>query len=264
MDLGLGGQRVLVTGSTRGIGVEIADALLEEGARVFITGRQEEQWRSAMQRLGARHGADRVDGLAGDLREEAVLLGMARRLNDGWGGLDHLVCNVGSGRSVPVLQEDAEEWRRVLEVNLLSATSAARVMIPLLETAAAGDPNAQPSICFIGSICGLEALGCPVAYASSKAALDAYARNIARPLGRKRIRVNVVTPGNVLFSGSTWERRLAEEPDDVANMLERELPLGRLGQAREIADVVTFLLSPRCAFVSGANWVVDGGQTRGR
>lgn len=264
VELGLSDRRTLVTGSTRGIGVEIAEALLDEGARVFITGRREEQWQSAMNRLSGRHGGDRLAGVVGDLGDESVLRDVAERIVATWGGLDHLVCNIGSGRSVPLLQEDAEEWGRMLGTNLLAATAAVRVMLPLLEASATDDSDGHPSICFIGSICGMEALGCPAAYASAKAALEAYARSIARPLGRKGIRVNVVTPGNVLFPGSTWERRLGENPEGVAEMLDRDVPLGRLGRAREVGDVVAFLLSPRCAFVSGANWVVDGGQTRGR
>ena len=71
--------------------------------------------------------------------------------------------------------------------------------------------NSYPGITFIGSICGVETLGCPVAYASAKSALISYAKNISRPMGRQGIRVNIVTPGNILFTGSTWEKKISED-----------------------------------------------------
>jgi 3-oxoacyl-[acyl-carrier protein] reductase len=92
--------------------------------------------------------------------------------------------------------------------------------------------------------------------------LITYAKNIARPLGQRGIRVNTVSPGNVIFPGSTWEDKLAQSRDAVVEMLKREVPLQRLGTLEEIGGVVAFLASRRAAFVSGANWVVDGGQTR--
>jgi 3-oxoacyl-[acyl-carrier protein] reductase len=101
-----------------------------------------------------------------------------------------------------------------------------------------------------------------VAYASAKSALIAYAKNIARPLGEFGIRVNVVSPGNIIFPGSTWEDKLAKSPEDIKAMLQREVPLQRLGTIEEVANVVVFLASQQAAFVTGANWVVDGGQTR--
>jgi 3-oxoacyl-[acyl-carrier protein] reductase len=126
----------------------------------------------------------------------------------------------------------------------------------------AAEKHISTSITFIGSICGIEAIGCPVAYASSKAALEAYAKNICRPLGRKGIRVNILSPGNILFPGSTWEKKIARDSDSVNHMLESDVPLNRFGTVAEVADVAVFLASRCCGFVTGAHWVVDGGQTR--
>ena len=133
-------------------------------------------------------------------------------------------------------------------------------MLPLLEANSA--PGNNTSILFVSSICGCEVLGCPTAYAAAKSALNTYAKTIARPLGGRNIRVNLLSPGNVIFPGSTWEDKLAADAKTVQAMLEREVPLNRLGSLEEIADIAVFLTSRQAGFVTGANWIADGGQTR--
>lgn len=95
-----------------------------------------------------------------------------------------------------------------------------------------------------------------------QSALDAYVRGIARPLGKLGVRINAVAPGNILFDGSVWARRQAEQPREVEAILERDVALGRLGTPRDVADLVAYLASPRSSFVTGAVWTLDGGQVR--
>lgn len=261
MDLELSGQVIVVTGSFRGIGQGIAAAFLKEGARVVLTGRDDAELGRVAAGFQQRYGSRQVLSFAGDLLQEAALESLSRFIEAQAAGLDHLICNIGTGRSVPPLQEDEAEWSRLLEINLYAATRSVRILLPLLEQRVS-QPGSSPSIIFISSICGVEALGCPVAYAAAKSALISYAKNIARPLGRRGIRVNLVSPGNVLFPGSTWEDKLARNRAMVDEMLEREVPLQRLGTVEEVAEVVAFLASRRAGFIHGANLVVDGGQTR--
>jgi 3-oxoacyl-[acyl-carrier protein] reductase len=260
MDLQFDGRIILVTGSTKGIGKGIAAGFLQEGATVVLTGRDRavlERQQDVFQKL---YSPERLRGVVGDLQQIAAIEELSGFLESEFGRLDHLVCNIGSGRSLPPLEENDAEWRRMLDINLLSAASCVRLLLPLLKKSAARDGSA--GITFIASICGVEPLGCPVAYAAAKTALIAYAKNIALPLGKSGIRVNVVSPGNVIFPGSTWEDKLAKSPEAVKAMLQREVPLQRLGTVEEVASVVVFLASRQAAFVTGANWVVDGGQTR--
>ena len=259
MELGLANSRILVTGSSRGIGYGIASHFLQEGATVVLTGRNEQNLRLAREMLTKKFDADRVEIFAGDLGDSTVLQGLNAALLTK--GLDHLVCNVGSGRSVPILQETMEEWRRMLDINLLHAAGVVKDLHNLLAASAKGGRGA--SLTFVGSICGIEAIGCPLAYASAKAALWAYAKNLVRPLAMEGIRVNMVSPGNIIFPGSVWETKLAQDPAVVQNMLEREVPLRRFGSLDEIAAAIIFLASQRASFITGANLVVDGGQTRG-
>lgn len=249
MELGLEGRVALVTGSTRGIGHAIAHRLVREGAQVVINARDASGLRAAQREIGA------ASAHAADVSKRDACEKLVAAIEREHGRLDVLVCNVGSGVSVPPGAEDEAEWARVLSVNLFSATNAIAAATPLLSV------NAGAIVC-ISSICGLEALGCPLAYAGAKAALMSYVRGAARELGKSNVRINAIAPGNVVFPGSVWERKLAENGPAVQAMLEREVALRRLGTPEEIADVAAFLASPRASFATGTVFVIDGGQVR--
>lgn len=251
MNLGLAGKSVLVTGSSRGIGWAIAEILYAEGCRVALNGRNAGDLASAASRLQGAF------GIAGDVSEPEEARRVVAEAVSALGNLDILICNVGSGRSVPPGNETPEEWQRVFGQNLWSATNT-------VEAAKEALVSSQGAIVCISSICGLEVIpGAPVTYSAAKAALHAYVRGIARPLGARGVRINAVAPGNILFEGSVWSTKLAKDPQAVEAMLQRDVPLARLGSPADVAHLVAYLVSSRSAFATGRVWTLDGGQIHG-
>jgi 3-oxoacyl-[acyl-carrier protein] reductase len=258
MDLGLRDKVALVSGSTKGIGLAIAEAFLAEGARVVITGRDGARVRDTVAMLAKESGADRVSGIEVDFTggDDAVASAM-RSAQNSFGVLDIVIANVGGGRGLPSAEADVREWERMIGLNLISAAITARHAASLL-------PGGAGSITLVASVAGMEALPAPAAYIASKAAVIALGKSLSRELAGRGIRVNVVSPGNVLHPGGSWEERMRRDPAGTTRYIEAEVPLGRFAAAAEVAAAVVFLSSDRAAgFITGANLVVDGGQTRG-
>ncbi|MFN4276630.1 MAG: SDR family NAD(P)-dependent oxidoreductase [Ferrovibrio sp.] len=253
MELGLAGKLILVSGASRGIGLAIAQAFAQEGARVAMVARMQQPLTEAISSITAR---SEVRGFTADMTRDEEILATLDSVERSMGPIDAAIANVGSGMSQAGHAVPQAEWQRVLSLNLLGATALAAYAIDRLA------PR-QGSLTMISSIAGLEAVGAPAPYAAAKAGLQAAVKSLARSAGPLGVRVNAVAPGNVMFPGGTWDRKLLENPAGVQAMLQSEVPLRRFAKPEEIADVVVFLASDRASFVTGSTWVVDGGQTRG-
>lgn len=257
MDLQLTNQVVFVAGSSRGIGRAIASALLAEGARVVLTGRDEASLRTTQAELAGPETHDRVLAVRGDFTHAETIARAFERTLQHFGRLDHLVANLGTGSGKPGWDQPEEEWHRLFELNFFASTRLTQAALPhLLKNEAGG------SILYISSIVALESTPAPLPYSAAKAALNNYAKNLARQLGPQKIRVNSLAPGNIFFPGGSWEHHLANRRDAVETMLQIEVPQQRFGTPEEIASLAVYLCSPKAAFTTGSCFVVDGGQTR--
>jgi len=250
MDLQLSGKSAFVTGSSRGIGLAIASFLHAEGCKVVLNARNEVALKTAVESLpGTR-------AVAGDMTNPENAQSVVKKVVAQIGKLDILVCNVGGGRSVSPGQENADEWQRVFALNFWSATNT-------IEAAREALVMSRGSVVCISSICGLEVIpDAPVTYSAAKAALHAYVRGIARPLGKDGVRINAVAPGNIWFEGSVWSRKLAEDAQAVQEMLLGNVALSKLGTSQDVAQLVAYLASPVSGFATGSVWTLDGGQVR--
>jgi len=257
MDLELGGKAALVAGSSRGIGLAIAASLLAEGCKVCVTGRDAESLQSTTNSLSEKFGKSVVTAFQGDLALSQAAQDAVKTTVGAFGRMDCLIANLGTGRGESGYVVSEDEWDRLLRMNLNGSVSLAQAAIPHLEQ------QSPSAIVFVASITALEATPAPLPYSAAKAALINYGKNLSVLLAPKNIRVNCVAPGNISFEGGTWDIRSKQQPEQVATMLDRLVPMKRFGKPREIADLVTFLCSERASFITGACIVADGGQTRG-
>lgn len=257
MDLGLTDKIVFIAGASRGIGHGIARSLLEEGAKVALTARGAAALEETRADFAAEFGSEKVFAFAGDLTQTAGIEAALSACEANFGPINAAVANIGLSPSPLGLDVSDEEWQAGLDQNLNSAFRLARAAIPRITKSGGG------SFLFISSIAGLAALGTPLIYGATKAAVNHLSTSIARFTADTNVRVNTIAPGNIIFEGSTWEKNANGPRGDAwARWIRREVPMKRFGIPREIGDTAAFLLSERASFINGEVIAVDGGQTR--
>ena len=252
MELGLRGQRVLITGGSRGIGFAIAESVSAEGAAVGLIARGADGLAEAASRLAGQGALVAV--AVGDVADTEDLGRAVSEVAAKLGGLDHLVANAGGtvGRG-NLTSAGPGEFTATFALNAGHAAELIRAGLPHLRRAGGG------SVVIISSITGMRPAP-RTAYAAAKAAQIQLAATAAQELAQAGIRVNAVSPGSIMFAGGSWDAFRSANPSDFAEFEASQFPLGRLGRPEEVADVVTFLLSARASWITGANIVVDGGQ----
>lgn len=253
MDLQLAGKRALVTGASRGIGRAIAERLALEGANVAICARNAGAVEDTVKALESK--GVKAWGKSVDVRDAASLRSWVENAATALGGIDILVANASAlsfGLSI-------EAFQSAMDVDLIHTVTAVEAAMPYIELSRSG------SIVAIGSIGGVEDSELnsytKVSYGAIKAALHFYIKSLARTVAPKGIRANVISPGSTFFDGGAWDRIKRQEPERFHDAV-KMIPMGRMAQPEEIANVVVFTASPAASYVTGLNLVVDGAFTR--
>ncbi|NNC80460.1 MAG: SDR family oxidoreductase [Acidimicrobiales bacterium] len=248
MDLGLDGKRAIITGGSRGIGLEIARTLIAEGSSVAICARGASGVEEAVAELG-----DRAWGSAVDVSNPDEYTEWMGHAIDHLGGLDIFIGNVAFTPDA-----DAEtRWKAAFDVDLMHCVRGCTAARSALADSDWG------SIVLISSVSNAmtELPEEERAYGAMKAALVSYAGQLAQELAAEGTRVNSVSPGPVFFEGGVWDQIRTAEPEFYEFAL--TLPaLGRLGTPEEVARTVAFVASPASSFTTGSNIRLDGGTLK--
>jgi NAD(P)-dependent dehydrogenase (short-subunit alcohol dehydrogenase family) len=252
----LGGKAAIITGGNSGIGLGMAEALVEAGCAVSIWGRSAEKNAAALGRLEGRGG--RVQALQGDVRDRASVEAAFRAALDAFGRIDGCFANagIGGGGRRSFLERTPEEWRGMFAANLDGAfhvfQSAARHMV---ERASAGQPGGR--LVGTSSLASLYGTARNEHYAATKAAINALVRALAVEFARHGITANAILPG---WIRSEMTAGLMANEKFVQNVMPR-IPLRRFGEASDFGGIAVYLMSDASAYHTGDCFVIDGGYT---
>ena len=260
MDLGLRGKVALVCAASRGLGKACAEILAEEGARVAICGRNHSELEQTAKEI-SQHSNIEVVPIICDMREETQVKNLVVEVLQYFNQLDIIVHNSGGPPSKPLLTTTPEEWSFALRANLLSLWWLAREAAPIMRQQGGG------RIIAIASISTKHILDNLGLSNTARTGIAGLAKTLANELARDNILVNVVCPGPIatqrmqdLITMQAKQRNLPRNV--VKEEWTKQIPLGRLGEPRELANLVAFIASDKASFITGSVICVDGGFTR--
>jgi len=247
----------VVTGSTRGIGREIAHAFAREGAVAVILGRSAAAAAEVRDEL-ARKGL-KAESFGCDVTNPENVLEIVNKILDKYKTIDILVNNAGITKDNLLLRMSENDWDEVMNVNLKGAFNCTKIIAKVMLKAAAkgaspASGGASGKIINISSIIGIMGNAGQANYAASKAGIIGFTKAVARELASRQITVNAVAPGYIQTDMT------AQLKEEVRNAILNNVPLGRLGTATDVANVCLFLASPEADYITGQTLCVDGGM----
>ncbi len=252
LELGLEGRIAIVTGGSEGLGRACAERLAREGVRVAICARRKEVLEQAAAAIRHATGAE-VLARPADVTRAADAEAFVGAVLDRWGGVDILVNNAGTSAAAPFAQVDDAAWLADLELKLLAAIRFCRLVIPVMQARGGG------RIVNVTTVSGKAPTPRALPTSVTRAAGINLSKSLASEYAADRILVNTICLG--LVKSAQWERRASGDLEAYYRELGRRVPLGRVGEAEEFADLVAFLVSERAGYITGAAINFDGGMS---
>jgi 3-oxoacyl-[acyl-carrier protein] reductase len=252
LELGLGGKVAIVTGGSEGLGRATAERFAREGVRVAICARRKDVLEQAAERIRKASGAEVLAQpadvtVAGDV--DAFVNAVVAR----FGGVDILVNNAGTSAAAPFLDVDDAAWQRDIDVKLIAAIRFCRLVIPLMKQRGGG------RIINVTTVGGKAPAPRALPTSVTRAAGINLTKSLASEHAADRILVNTVCLG--LVKSAQWERRAKGDLDGYYREAAKRVPIGRVGEAEEFADLVAFLASERAGYITGTAINFDGGMS---
>jgi 3-oxoacyl-[acyl-carrier protein] reductase len=248
-------KKVLVTGSTKGIGLEIARKFSDNGWKVLTTSR------SPVNVLNFKSefvNKENIDYFKVDFRNNAEINELRKIIVNLHETIDCLVINVGSGSGSVGVTTDFEQNRQQIEDNLLTVYRTLKILGSTI------CKNKNSRVIIIGSVAGKINVGAPYNYSSAKSAIVNLMSNYVKSLAIDEISVNLINPGHTLTPNGTWDKKLQLDPNRVQKILAKYVPLKKLGSGSDLADLVFLLTEYKSNYLNGAQIEIDGGLTISR
>lgn len=245
-------KKILVTGSSKGIGLGISKTLINEGNKVILTGSNIENINKARRILGSK----RAFYFCSDLTVSKNIDKLTEYTKSKFNNLDLLVCNLGSGKYISPNKNDILEWKKLFEINFWSAFETINKSVNLLKK------NKGSIICISSIVGSYNISGAPLAYSCAKSVLNKFVKSSVVNFSKFGIRINIISPGNILFKGSTWDKKLKENRSITKKYIKNNVPLNKFGQIDDITSMIIYLASDNAKFITGSEFIIDGGQTK--
>jgi len=238
-------KTVFISASSSGIGYYLAKKYKNLDYNVVINGTNKSKLKEVSSKLVC-------DYFLGDLTQEKKIKLLVKKLKKNYGYIDVLICNLGSSN----FSENNKDFQNAFKYNFFSTTT-------LVENSKSILKNSKSKIICISSICGIESIeGAPLGYSLAKSALNFYIKLISKDLAKKKVSINGIIPGNILFPGSTWDLKLYKNKKKIKKYISQNVPINEFGSVNDIFNICKMLSENDSYFITGSLIKLDGGQTK--
>ena len=236
---------IIITGSSAGIGFGLAKSFLQDNNKIIICSNNLDRLKKSSKKLNNCY------YLRIDLANKTLIKKSINKIKKKFKKIDILICNYGDSD----FKKNNLDFEYAFNNNFFSTVNTIKYFTPVIK-------NDTGKIICISSICGIESIkNAPIGYSLAKAALNNYVKMISVELAKKNILINAIAPGNILFKGSTWEKKLKKNKLKIKKYIQENVPLKKFGTIQEIFSLCKHLCYDQ-NFSTGATYILDGGQTR--